>query len=120
MTGKTRKKDNDPFWWTLFGAGGTLSALFLPAHVLIFGLAIPFGWMMAPDYEALWILVEHPVTRIYLFALISLSFFHWAHRFRYTLYDGLQLKHLEIYIVIFCYGSALAGSVIAAVTLIGL
>ena len=28
-------------------------------------------------------------------ALSMLSLFHWAHRFRYTLYDGLQIKHLN-------------------------
>lgn len=110
----TDKKNNDPFWWTLFGAGGTISAFFIPIHVILLGIAIPLGWAAAPDYEALIELVRHPLARIYLFALISLSLFHWAHRFRFTLYDGLQLKHLEQYIVVLCYGSAIVGSVIAA------
>jgi fumarate reductase subunit D len=57
------------------------------------------------------------VTRIYLFVLISLPLFHGAHRFRYTLYDGLKLKHLTLLIVIMCYGSALLGTVAAAVLL---
>lgn len=107
------KKTNDPFWWTLFGAGGTFSAFFIPVHVILFGLAIPLGWISAPGYQSLLELVQHPITRLYLFALISLSLFHWAHRFRYTLYDGLMLKHLEIYIVTFCYGTATAGTAIA-------
>jgi len=111
------KKNNDPFWWTLFGAGGTLSAFFLPAHIALMGLAIPLGVVSSPDYDSLLQLVQHPLSRIYLFALISLSFFHWAHRFRYTLYDGLKLKHLEIYIVIFCYGSAIAATIITAILL---
>jgi fumarate reductase subunit D len=109
----SKKRTNDPFWWTLFGAGGTFSAFFIPVHVLLFGIAFPLGWIDAPGYESLLELVQHPVSRIYLFALISLSLFHWAHRFRYTLYDGLMLKHLEIYIVIFCYGAAIIGTVIA-------
>ena len=108
-----KRRSNDPFFWTLFGAGGTFSAFFIPVHVLLLGIAIPVGWIAAPDYESLMQLVQHPVTRVYLFALISLSLFHWAHRFRYTLYDGLMLKHLEFYIVIICYGGALAGTVIA-------
>ncbi len=110
-----KKRSNDPFWWTLFGAGGTISAFFIPVHVLLLGIAIPLGWISVPDYETLMQLVQHPVTRLYLFALISFSLFHWAHRFRYTLYDGLMLKHLEHYIFIFCYGGALAGTVIAGV-----
>jgi len=111
---KSRKKSNDPFWWTLFGAGGTISAFFIPIHVFLLGIAIPLGWVAAPDYDGLVELVRHPLARLYLFALISLSLFHWAHRFRYTLYDGLQLKHLEQYIVVFCYGSAIAGTAFAA------
>ena len=43
-----------------------------------------------------------------------LSLFHWAHRFRHTLYDGLQIKHLNELVAILCYGSALAGSAMAA------
>ncbi|MCW9708882.1 fumarate reductase subunit FrdD [Fodinibius salsisoli] len=109
------KKNNDPFWWTLFGAGGTISAFFIPIHVALIGIAIPLGWFAMPDYEGLVELARHPLSRIYLFALISLSLFHWAHRFRFTLYDGLQLKHLEQYIVVFCYGSAIVGTVIGLI-----
>lgn len=111
----TTKRSNDPFWWTLFGAGGTISAFFIPAHVVLFGILIPLGWVSPPDYDTILALAQHPVSRIYLFLLVSLSLFHWAHRFRYTLYDGLMLKHLEQYIVIFCYGGAVIGTVIAGV-----
>jgi fumarate reductase subunit D len=54
------------------------------------------------------------VTRLYLLVLISLPLFHWAHRFRYTLYDGLQLKHLTVLIAVLCYGAALAGTAMTA------
>lgn len=106
------KRTNDPFWWTLFGAGGTISAFFIPIHVLLFGIALPLGWLTMPDYQSLLELAQHPISRIYLFVLISLSLFHWAHRFRYTLYDGLMLKHLETYIFSFCYGAAIIGTII--------
>ena len=43
-----------------------------------------------------------------------LSLFHWAHRFRHTLYDGLQIKHLNEVIALISYGLAIAGSVVAA------
>ena len=110
----------EPFWWSLFGAGGTLAALFIPVTLFVNGLAIPLGWMDAPAYESLLALARQPLTRGYLFLLISLSFFHWAHRFRFTLYDGLQLKHLNLLIAMICYGSAAVGTIVAGYTLINL
>lgn len=106
-----------PFLWLTFSAGGTLAAMLFPMHILIFGLGVPMGWIEAPSYDSLRALVAHPLTRLYLFAFIVLPLFHWAHRFRYTLYDGLQQKHLTELIAVLCYGSALAGAAAAAVTL---
>jgi fumarate reductase subunit D len=106
-----------PFLWLLFSAGGTVAALLFPIHLLLNGLAFPLGLLPAPTYDSLRSLVGHPLTRLYLLVLISLPLFHWAHRFRYTLYDGLQLKHLTILIAVLCYGAALVGSVLAAYTL---
>ena len=106
-----------PFMWTLFSAGGVIAALLFPVHLFLNGLAFPLGWVDAPSYEAVRSLVQHPVTRLYLFAIISLPLFHWAHRFRYTLYDGLQLYHLTVLIAVLCYGAALGGSAVAAYTL---
>jgi succinate dehydrogenase subunit D len=106
-----------PFLWTLFSAGGTLAALLFPVHLFLIALAFPLGWLPEPSYESLRSLVVHPVARLYLFALIALPLFHWAHRFRYTLYDGLQLKHLFGLIAVLCYGAALMGSAVAAYTL---
>jgi len=106
-----------PFLWLLFSAGGTVAALLYPVHLFLGGLAFPLGWLPAPGYERLHALAGHPVARLYLFVLISLPLFHWAHRFRYTLYDGLQLKHLTGLIAALCYGAALVGSALAAYTL---
>ena len=59
-------------------------------------------------------LVRLPLVRLYLFVLCSLSLFHWAHRFRYTLYDGLRVKHLNELIFALCYGGAVVGTAVAA------
>jgi fumarate reductase subunit D len=104
----------NPFLWLLFSAGGTLAAFLFPVHLLLFALAFPLGWLEPPSYEALRGLVAHPLARLYLLAFVSLPLFHWAHRFRYTLYDGLQLKHLTALIAVICYGTALAGTAAAA------
>jgi len=103
-----------PLLWLLFTVGGTVAALLLPVHLFLTGLAFPLGLVEPPRYEFLQRLVTHPVTRLYLFVLISLPLFHWAHRFRYTLYDGLQLKHLTELIAVLCYGAALLGTAMAA------
>ncbi len=107
------RRSSEVFLWTLFSAGGVIAALLIPVHLFLFGVALPLGWLRAPTYEHMMALVEHPVARIYLFLLCSLPLFHWAHRFRYTLYDGLQVKHLNEVIFTLCYGGAVAGTVLA-------
>ena len=79
----------------LFSAGGVLSALLMPSLVFLFGIAFALGWLSPPSHAHLLAVVSHPLTRLVLLALCTLSLFHWAHRFRYTLYDGLQIKHLN-------------------------
>lgn len=107
------KPSNDAFFWTLFSAGGVVAAVLVPVHLFLFGLAFPLGWITPPTYEHLLALARMPLVRVYLFILCSLPLFHWAHRFRFTLYDGLQVKHLNEVIFVFCYGGALVGTLIA-------
>ncbi|SRR6266852_3770380 len=109
----SKKRSNEPFLWLLFSAGGVVAAMVVPIHLLLFGLAFPLGWLNGPSYECLLQLLRNPVTRLYLFVVCTLSLFHWAHRFRFTLYDGLQIKHLDELINIFCYGGAIVGTVVA-------
>lgn len=111
------KMHTEPFWWSLFGAGGAISALILPVLLFLFGIAIPFGWIDVPDYNNLHQLVEPLLTRIGFLAIISLSLFHWAHRFRFTLHEGLQLHRYSRSIAITCYGSATVITVLSAYVL---
>jgi fumarate reductase subunit D len=100
--------------WALFSAGGFVSALLLPAHVAILGIAFAAGWLPrdAMTYERIHHLVANPLTKLYLLALISLPLFHWAHRFRFAIHHqfGIGMKRL---VAGACYGSALAGTVLA-------
>jgi|SRR5215510_7957361 len=107
------KRSNEPFLWSLFSAGGMIAALVVPVPLFLFGVAFPLGWIEAPGYGSLLALAEHPLARLALFAICSLSLFHGAHRFRFTLYDGLQIKHLNELIAIFCYGGAVIGTALA-------
>jgi fumarate reductase subunit D len=107
------RQSNEAFFWMLFSAGGVVAALLIPVHLFLFGLAFPLRWLQPPAYAHLTALLKMPLVRIYLFVLCSLPLFHWAHRFRYTLYDGLQVKHLNEVIFTLCYGGAVVGTGLA-------
>ncbi len=100
--------------WLLFSSGGVMAALFVPVLLFLFGVAFPLGWITPPDHDHLLGVVSHPLTMLVAFGLCVLALFHWAHRFRYTLYDGLQLKRLDRLIAAGCYGGAVVGSALAA------
>jgi fumarate reductase subunit D len=104
----------EPLLWLLFSAGGVASALLIPALVLLFGVLFPLQLLPPPSHAHLLAVLGYAITRLILFFLVALSLLHWAHRFRYTLYDGLQIKHLNELVNAGCYGGAVLGSVIAA------
>lgn len=113
-----RRRTMEPFLWTLFSAGGVVAALLLPIHLSLFFIAYPLGWMRPPTFERLVSLVQYklmgiPIVKLWLIVMCTLPLFHAAHRFRYTLYDGLQIKHLNELINPICYGLAVIGSVLA-------
>ncbi len=47
------KKSNEPFFWSLFSAGGVLTAFVVPVQLFLFGLTFPLGWLDPPGYEKL-------------------------------------------------------------------
>ena len=108
------KRHPEPLLWMLFSAGGVMSGMLMPILVLVLGIAIPLGWVGAPSYAHMLGILGNPLTKLALLALCVLSLFHWAHRFRHTLYDGLQIKHLNEVIAAVSYGAAVAGSGVAA------
>lgn len=107
-------KSNEPFFWSLFSAGGVVAAFLTPVAVVITGIAVPAGWIEA---ESLRQLLINPLARVCLFALISLSLFHWAHRFRYVIVD-LGLRNLGGFLAILCYGAAVLGTILAGAFLV--
>jgi len=55
-------------------------------------------------------LAGNPLVKLYLFVLIALPLYHWAHRFRFVLED-VGLHGLRTPIAILCYGAAVLGTV---------
>jgi fumarate reductase subunit D len=100
----------EPLVWLMFSAGGVLAAVLLPSLAVLFGLAFPLGWLDPPDYQQLRALLGNPLTFVVLLGVFVLLLVHSAHRFRYTLYDGLQVKKKRT-VAVLCYGTAIVGSV---------
>ncbi len=114
------RRSREPILWALFGGGGMVAALFLPALVVVLFVASPLGWVDVLTLAELQALVRHPLARLALFVFVFLCAFHWAHRFRYTLYDGLQLSHLNELIAVITYGMATVMTVVGAYFLLGI
>jgi len=104
----TENQTCEPFWWGLFSAGGVVAAFLVPIHIIITGFAVPLGWIADSSilYQQWWI-------KLYLFVLISLPLYHWAHRFYFTLKD-MGLKIIDKPLAFLCYGSAIVGTVVTA------
>lgn len=119
--GHDQKPDRtEPLWWGLFAAGGGITALFLPAQILVQNL-VGVGPLPAAtaSYARTRRLTANPLVRLYLAALVSLSLFHWAHRFRYYVMDFGVLGARRL-IAMLCYGTAIIGTLKAARTLLRL
>lgn len=108
----------EPLWWSLFSAGGMISALLFPALIVITGLLIPFGAVgdATLAYARVHGVLGHPLARLVLFAVIALPLFHWAHRFLFTMGE-LGLRRQRGALAYLCYGAAVVGTLVAAVVL---
>ena len=82
-------RSHKPIIWSLFAAGGTVTALVTPVLVLLFCLAVPFGLLPAElfSYHRISELIANPLVKISLFAILFLSIWHAAHRMRITVHD---------------------------------
>ena len=109
-------KSNEPIWWSLFSAGGMVAAMVLPILIIITGVLVPFGWAGNDplNFEKISTGVSNELIKLIFFFIITLPFFHWAHRFRFTLVD-IGLKSVSTFISVLCYGGAIVGTIISAV-----
>ena len=115
-----RRRSPEPFLWLLFSSGGMLAALLMPALAWRLWLAPGLGLAEPLAFERAAALLSSPLARLGVALVVALALFHWAHRFRFTLYDGLQLSHLWGMIATVCYGGAAIGSAAAAWALLAL
>jgi fumarate reductase subunit D len=113
-----KKRSNAPIFWSLFGAGGMLSALVGPALVFITGISVPLGFLLNKDamsYPRMLHFAGNWAGKAFVLAVISLFLWHAAHRIFHSLHDlrirtGLLANTL-------CYGGAFAGTVAVVLVL---
>jgi len=99
----------------MFSQGGLFVAVLLPAHIVIQGILGPLGIVRVVDrhYDTWISILGNPIVKLYLLALISLPFFHFAHRLRYLLVDlGVPAAKTLAVQVIF-YGGAVVVTLLA-------
>ena len=115
------KRSNEPIFWSLFGAGGMLSALLGPMLVWITGLAVPLGVTLHGNllsYERVHALATTFIGKGALFVVIALFAWHAAHRIFHSLHDiGI---HPGVAAKLSCYGSAFALTVWLAFALLAI
>jgi fumarate reductase subunit D len=115
------KRSNAPIFWSLFGAGGMLSALLGPMLVFITGIAVPLGLLLPQDlmsYPRMLAFARNWAGKGFLFAVIALFAWHAAHRIFHSLHDvGIRGGVLGS---LLCYGSALVITLLAAWSLWGI
>jgi fumarate reductase subunit D len=115
------KRSNAPIFWSLFGAGGVLSALLAPVLVYITGIAVPTGAGMPPEalaYPRVLAFAQNLGGKAALFVVIALFLWHAAHRIYHCLHDFGVHPGTATKVVL--YGSAFAGSAAAACLLLAL
>jgi fumarate reductase subunit D len=84
------KRSNEPIFWSLFGAGGVLSALIGPVLIFVTGIAVPLGFLLPPQtmsYTNVLAFAQHPLGKVALLVVIALFLFHGCHRMVHSLHD---------------------------------
>jgi len=109
------KRSHEPIFWSLFGAGGVLSALIGPVLIFITGLAVPLGFLLPPQtmsYTLVLAFAQDPLGKGALFIVIALFLFHGCHRMVHSLHDlGV---HTGPRAQRWFYGFAIVGTILAA------
>lgn len=111
----------EPAIWALFGGGMMVGGLFLPAVVLVFGIAGPLGWVPADAlaFERIHGLFSHPIGRLLVAAVIALPLWGGAHHLRHVWIDLGGLR-TDAVVGPLLYGIALVGSILGIVAVVNL
>ena len=109
-----RKQSNEPLFWSLFLVGGVITAFFMPALIVLIGFVLAANEISLLRLEDVF---DHVAARVWLVVFSGLAFFHFAHRFRFTLID-LGLHSFRAPVAVLLYGAALGGTVFSIVAVV--
>jgi len=109
-------KINKALFWSLFAAGGTVTAFVFPVLVLITLLAAYGKPPEVMGFEQMQGILANWFGKLVAFGIVSLALWHSAHRLRTALH-GLGLR-ADGAVAAIGYGIALLGTVLAAIYLL--
>lgn len=82
-----KRRSIEPIFWSLFGAGGMLSALLAAPLMAVTGLLAPLGDPAWLDRARVLAAVTHPAGALFVWAVVSLFLWHACHRLLHGLHD---------------------------------
>jgi fumarate reductase subunit D len=100
--------------WMLFANAAVVTALVVPAHILVQGVLAPMGLVPSFDrsHSTFASALNDPLVKIYLLLVIGASFYLAGHRVRYVVHElGV---HGKLVTGVAMYGLAAIGTVVAA------
>jgi len=105
-------KVNKALFWSLFAAGGTLTAFLFPVLALIVLIAANGTPPEIMGFEQMKGLLGNWLGKLVAFGIVSLALWHAAHRLRTALH-GLGLRADKL-VSLVGYGIALLGTLLSA------
>jgi len=109
-------KVNKALFWSLFAAGGTLTAFVFPVLALITLIAAYGNTPEVMVFEQMQGLLASWIGKLVALGLVSLGLWHAAHRLRTALH-GLGLRADSV-VAAMGYGVALVGTILCAIYLL--
>lgn len=116
-----RGRSHEPIFWSIFGMGGVIAAMFIPVMIFVTGIGGAFGWdavtgALAHGEDGIGALLNHAPVRAVLGLIMALASVHAAHRIRHTLID-LHVHAPPALLIVASYGTAAIVSVLTAIVL---
>lgn len=101
---------NKAFFWSLFAAGGTLTAFLFPVVALVLLIAAFGGTPDIMTFEQMEGMLSNWFMKLVMFGTIALALWHAGHRVRIALHElGV---HADGTVAVIGYGVALVGTLL--------